>query len=121
MVWTWCITSRPAIERTGELIEVVVIVSGEASDPVGDGQAATGEMYASPLPVGRRERAQQRQDLAPAPPERSQCLARIVAEVLSLLRPSSGVERVADRPADAPGLEIARARGEHENAWLIER
>src|SRR5262245_25873039 len=78
-------------------------------------------MDAAPLPFGRGERAQQRENVGSTPREGGRRGARIVAEVLSLLGPSFGIERVVDGPTDAPGRKIVLARADAENARLVKR
>src|SRR2546425_5691016 len=72
------------------------------------------------LPLRRREGSQEHQHLRPAPPKCGQSLTGVVREILALLGPSFGIERVSNRASDPPRSQIARARPEHEYAGLIE-
>src|SRR5262249_26751554 len=113
--------SWPTFDRPAELVDMVVIVGGKACDPLGKRQATSPEMDTASLPFCRRQRLQEHQHLGPAPLECGQSLARVVAEILTFLRPSLGIERMADRAADSPGRQVTRARPEHEDGGLLER
>src|SRR5262249_14825424 len=113
--------SWPTFDRAAELVDMVVIVGGKAGDPVGKRQATPPEVDTASLPFRRRQRLQEHQHLGAASLECRQSHARVVAEILTLLGPSVGIELMADLADDYPGCQVARARLEHEDRGLVER
>jgi len=79
-----------------ELVEVIVIVAGQAGHPVAERQAAAAEMDATALPFRCGQRLQERQDFGAPLTKRREREPSIVADVLPLLDPPVGVERVGN-------------------------
>src|SRR5262252_5679706 len=109
---------RP-VEGPPELVEVVVVVAGEARDPAPQGEASTGGMDADPLPVLGGQRAQQGQHVLAAAREGREGFVRVVARILTLLGPARRIERVTEGAADAPRRQLARARPQYEDRRLV--
>src|SRR5262249_59561454 len=101
-VWSGVPSSAPP-----ELVEVVVVVAGEARDPVPQGETSTGGMDADPLPVLGGQRAQQGQHVLAAAREGREGFVRVVARILTLLGPARRIEGVTDGAADAPRRQLA--------------
>jgi hypothetical protein len=113
--------SWPTLERSPELVKVVVIVPGKAGHPVGESQASPARVDPDAVPLRRRERFQEAQHLGSPPLKGGEGLTGIIAQVLPVLGPAVGVERVPDRAADPPGRQVVRARPEDEDARLVDR
>src|SRR5262249_4897716 len=102
---------RP-VEGPPELVEVVVVVAGEARDPVPQGETSTGGMDADPLPVLGGQRAQQGQHVLAAAREGREGFVRVVARILTLLGPPrrSAPDRGGDRWRGRGATAPARSR-----------
>jgi hypothetical protein len=61
------LTSGSSFERPSKLIEVVVVVTCKAGDPISQCEAAAAEMDAAALPFCGRERSQEREHLVASP------------------------------------------------------
>ena len=86
---------RTSVERAAQLREVIVVVRGDQGRPVRARHAAAIHVDAAPLPLGWCERGQKNQKLPAAPAKAFERLRRILPRVLTVFRPSIGVERHA--------------------------
>jgi len=112
--------SGASLERPTELVEVVVVMGSEASDPVSQGEATAGRVNADSLPVLGGQGAQHGQHLPASAREGRVCLVGVVARILPVLGPAHRIERVTDGAADSPWHELARARPQHEDLRFVD-
>lgn len=108
-------------EDLAELIEMIVVVAGDARHPLAQAHAPPRLVDAAALPLRRGERVEQGDDLTATATEGTEGPDRVLALVLPVLGPAIRIERVADLPADPPRCEGFRGGAEGEDLRIIRR
>ena len=108
--------SALAFDGSGKLLEVIVVVSGEAGHPVTESQPAEPEVDAASLPLRLCERCQETDRFRAMASEGRERVAWIVARVLPFLGPPIGIERC---PTGPPMPHAARAAGSALNVRIV--
>src|SRR2546428_12329389 len=89
---------------------MVVVVRGEARDPLGERERSATQMDPAPCPLARPEPAQQRQHLRAPSTERGERGRRVVAAVLAGPPPPARGPRGGPPPPRPPPRPGARPR-----------
>src|SRR6266404_3154130 len=119
--WSWRPQHRDMPEDLAELIEMVVVVAGKARHPLAQGHAPPRLVDAAALPLRRRERVEQGDDLAATPSEGAPRPHRVLAVVLPVLGPAVRIEGLADLTADAPRGQGFRRGAQGEDLRIVRR
>src|SRR6202158_1437692 len=106
-------------EDLAELIEMIVVVAGEARHPLAQAHAPPRLVDAAALPLRRGERVEQGDDLAAPAPEGLERPDRVLALVLPVVGPAIRIEGGGDLPADPPRRDGFRGGAEGEDLRVI--
>jgi len=111
--------SHPTFQRPPELVQVVVVMSGEPGSEVADGHPAPRWVDTTAVPLLSGKPLEESQHFFTPSAKCSESLTCVVTEVLTLLSPTARIERVTNRPPDPPVGQITRSRIEGQDSRFV--